>query len=140
MSEISSEDKPLRVAVVGAGPSGFYATEALIKSNHSVKVDLLDRLPSPFGLVRSGVAPDHPKLKQSILVYQKIAQSSDFNFVGNVTVGEDVSVDELRQIYHAVILTCGAETDRTLGIPLNRVCREDKSLFMGIAKMKPVVR
>jgi len=117
MSTLGTEQNPLRIAIVGAGPSGFYAAEALIKSKPLVQVDLIERLPSPFGLVRSGVAPDHPKLKQAILVYQKIAQSPDFNFVGNVTVGKDISVAELHTFYHAVILTCGAETDRTLGIP-----------------------
>jgi len=106
----------LRVAVVGSGPSGFYTTEALIKSGHPVRVDLFERLPAPYGLVRYGVAPDHPKLKQAIQVYEKIAQSPEFTFVGNVTVGRDLGIDELRQAYHAVVLTCGAETDRSLGI------------------------
>ena len=115
---VGSEQNPLKVAVVGAGPSGFYASEALIRSDLNVEIDLLERLPSPYGLVRSGVAPDHPKLKQAILVYDKIASNnSELNYIGNVTVGKDVSVDELRQTHHAVILTCGAETDRKLGIP-----------------------
>jgi ferredoxin--NADP+ reductase len=117
MSTLGSEDNPLKVAVVGSGPSGFYAAEALLKSGHKVRVDMFERLPSPFGLVRSGVAPDHPKLKQSILVYDKIAQSPGFAFLGNVTVGCDVTVEELRAHYHAVVFTCGAETDRRLGIP-----------------------
>ena len=107
---------PLRVAVVGAGPSGFYAAEALLKSDAAVEVDLLERLPSPYGLVRSGVAPDHPKLKQSIEVYKKIAAHEDLRFFGNVAVGADVRPEELRELYHAVIYTCGAETDRRLGI------------------------
>ena len=111
------QTEPLRVAVVGSGPSGFYTTEALIKSGQPVSVDLFERLPAPFGLVRYGVAPDHPKLKQAIGVYEKIARSPQFNFVGNVTVGRDLSVDELRDAFHAVVLTCGAETDRRLGIP-----------------------
>jgi len=114
---IGSESNPLRVAIVGSGPSGFYATEALIKSELKVEIDLIERLPSPFGLVRSGVAPDHPKLKQAIEVYKRIAQNPEFNFVGNVRVGKDVSAKELQEIYHAVIYTCGAETDRKLGIP-----------------------
>ncbi len=114
---VGSESNPLRVAIVGSGPSGFYATEALIKSDLTVEIDLIERLPAPFGLVRSGVAPDHPKLKQAIEVYKKIAQNPEFNFVGNVTVGKDVSAKELQEMYHAVIYTCGAETDRKLGIP-----------------------
>ena len=107
----------MSVAIVGSGPSGFYSTEALIKSGVDVEIDLIDRLPAPYGLVRNGVAPDHPKLKQAIEVYKKIAQSNEFNFVGNVTVGRDIEAEELQQTYHAVIYTCGAETDRKLGIP-----------------------
>jgi ferredoxin--NADP+ reductase len=112
-----TEQNPLRVAVVGSGPSGFYTTEALIKSEHVVRIDMLERLPAPYGLVRYGVAPDHPKLKQAILVYDKIAQSREFNFLGNVTVGRDIKVDELLRTHHAVVFTCGAETDRRLAIP-----------------------
>ena len=117
MSSPGDESNPLRVAIVGSGPSGFYATEALIKSGQKVEIDLIERLPAPFGLVRNGVAPDHPKLKQAIEVYKKIAQSPEFNFVGNVTVGEDIKAEELQQTHHAVMYTCGAETDRKLGIP-----------------------
>ena len=116
MSQLGTEAAPLRVAVVGAGPSGFYATEALLKSEVAAQVDLIERLPSPYGLVRSGVAPDHPKLKQSIEVYKKVAALEGFRFFGNVTVGKDVTPQELRDIYYAVIYTCGAETDRRLGI------------------------
>ncbi len=114
---VGSESHPLRVAIVGSGPSGFYASEALIKSDLVVEIDLIERLPAPFGLVRSGVAPDHPKLKQAIEVYKKIAQNPEFNFVGNVTVGKDIKATQLQESYHAVIYTCGAETDRKLGIP-----------------------
>ncbi len=117
MSSLGTESNPLKVAIVGSGPSGFYATEALIKSDRTVEIDLIERLPAPFGLVRSGVAPDHPKLKQAIQVYKKIAENPEFNFVGNVTVGKDIKAEELQQTHHAVIYTCGAETDRKLGIP-----------------------
>lgn len=118
MSQPGSADNPLQVAIVGSGPSGFYATEALIKSDPNVRIDMIERLPAPYGLVRNGVAPDHPKLKQAILLYDKIASNSgEFNYLGNVTVGRDLSVDELCRHYHAVIFTCGAETDRKLGIP-----------------------
>ena len=116
MSNLGTADAPLKMAVVGAGPSGFYASEALIKSGLVVRIDLIERLPAPFGLVRSGVAPDHPKLKQAIEVYKKIAQQPELNYVGNVTVGLDVTSDELKDIYHAVIYTSGAESDRRLGI------------------------
>jgi ferredoxin--NADP+ reductase len=117
MSDVGSEQNPMRAAIVGSGPSGFYATEALIRSEPAVLVDMFERLPSPFGLVRSGVAPDHPKLKKAIGVYEKLAGSPEFRFLGNVTVGRDISVEELKNCYHAVVFTCGAETDRKLGIP-----------------------
>ena len=116
MSRLGEAERSLRIAIVGAGPSGFYAAEALIKSGLCVRIDLIERLPAPFGLVRNGVAPDHPKLKQAIETYKKIAQNTEFNYLGNVTVGHDVTADELRQTYHAVIYTCGAESDRRLGI------------------------
>ena len=115
---LGTEENPLRVAIIGAGPSGFYASEALIRSDLNVEIDLIERLPAPYGLVRSGVAPDHPKLKQAIKVYDKIASENDeLNYIGNVTVGKDITIDELNQTHHAIILTCGAETDRRLGIP-----------------------
>ncbi len=117
MSTLGTEQNPLRAAIVGSGPSGFYATEALLKAQPVVWVDMYERLPAPFGLVRNGVAPDHPKLKEPIRVYQRIAESPKFRFLGNVAVGRDVSVQELMACYHAVVFTCGAETDRKLGIP-----------------------
>ena len=117
MASPGTESNPLRVAIIGSGPSGFYATEALFRSSLDVRVDMLERLPNPYGLVRSGVAPDHPKLKQAIQVFDKIAESPHFNFIGNVTVGRDISVEDLKRTHHALIFTCGAETDRRLGIP-----------------------
>ena len=80
MSKLGTEQNPVRAAIVGSGPSGFYATEALFRSEPVVLVDMFERLPSPFGLVRSGVAPDHPKLKQPIQVYQRIADTPQFRF------------------------------------------------------------
>jgi ferredoxin/flavodoxin---NADP+ reductase len=111
---LGSPDNPLRIAIVGSGPSGFYAAEALLKLSLTVRVDMFERLPVPFGLVRYGVAPDHPKLKLPTLVFDKIAQSPGFNFFGNVTVGRDISIEQLQQTHHAVLLTCGAESDRRL--------------------------
>jgi ferredoxin--NADP+ reductase len=105
------------VAIVGAGPSGFYAAESLLKSGLVVRVDMIERLPAPFGLVRHGVAPDHPKLKEAIAVYDRIARSPEFRFFGNITVGRDVTVEALRAAYHAVVFASGAETDRRLGVP-----------------------
>jgi ferredoxin--NADP+ reductase len=117
MSDSGSGVEPQHVAVVGSGPSGFYASEALLKSGHAIHVDLIERLPAPFGLVRYGVAPDHPKLKEAILAYQGIARLPRFSLLGNVTVGRDVTVEELLAHYHAVVFSCGAETDRRLGVP-----------------------
>ncbi len=115
-TELGTSARPLRVAVIGAGPAGFYTTEALLRGERSVQVDLFDRLPTPYGLVRAGVAPDHQKLKAAIRVYEKIAQRQGFAFRGNVTVGRDVSIEDLRQFYDAVVLSYGAETDKRLGI------------------------
>ena len=109
-------ERPLRVAVVGSGPSGFYAAQALLDSNLVVDVAMYDRLPAPFGLVRYGVAPDHARIKNVIRVYEKTASHERFSFYGNVTVPDDMTVPELRTFHDAVILACGAETDRNLGI------------------------
>ncbi|HEY1313180.1 MAG TPA: NAD(P)-binding protein [Steroidobacteraceae bacterium] len=113
---LGSAENPLHVAIVGSGPSGFYAAEALLKSSLTVRVDMIERLPVPFGLVRYGVAPDHPRLKQPTLVFDKIAQSPGFTFLGNVTVGRDISLEQLQSTHHAVLFACGAESDRRLGL------------------------
>ena len=113
-----SADSPLRVAIVGSGPAGFYAADHLLRREEvAVEVDMLDRLPTPFGLVRGGVAPDHPKIKSVIRVYEKTAAREGFRFFGNVELGRDVSPAELAERYHAVIYAYGSETDRHLGIP-----------------------
>ncbi len=108
---------PLRIAIVGAGPSGFYAAEALQKASPGIAIDLYDRLPTPFGLVRGGVAPDHPKIKSVTRVYERIAAQPGFRFVGHVEIGTDITVAELRAQYDALIMATGAQTDRQLGIP-----------------------
>ena len=108
---------PLRVAIVGAGPSGFYAAEHLLKQDRPVAVDLFDRLPTPFGLVRGGVAPDHPKIKSVTRIYDKVAAHPAFRFFGNVTAGRDITAEELLRHYHAVVWSVGAEADRALDIP-----------------------
>jgi ferredoxin--NADP+ reductase len=117
MSQLGSESLPLRVAIVGSGPSGYYAAEALFKAEPVVDVDMFDRLPTPFGLVRGGVAPDHPKIKSVTRIYDRISANERFRFLGNVTIGRDISVAELQQHYDAVLFACGAETDNRLGIP-----------------------
>jgi ferredoxin--NADP+ reductase len=107
----------LRVAIVGSGPAGFYAAEALQKAAPGIRIDLIDRLPTPFGLVRGGVAPDHPKIKSVTRIFDRIASQPGFRFLGHVRVGEDVSVEELRARYDVLILCYGADSDRTLGVP-----------------------
>jgi ferredoxin--NADP+ reductase len=109
---------PLRVAIVGSGPAGFYAAEHLLRTDAlDFEVDMFDRLPTPFGLVRAGVAPDHPKIKSVIRVYEKTAAREGFRFFGNVEVGRDLSGAELARRYSAVIYAYGAPTDRHLAIP-----------------------
>ncbi|GAX76390.1 hypothetical protein CEUSTIGMA_g3835.t1 [Chlamydomonas eustigma] len=108
----------LRVAIVGTGPAGFYTASQLLKRlGSSVHIDLIDRLPTPFGLVRSGVAPDHQDTKNVTHQYTSIARDERCSFFGNVTLGRDVSLRELRDMYNAVVLAYGAESDRKLGIP-----------------------
>jgi ferredoxin--NADP+ reductase len=115
---IGTEEKPLRVAIVGSGPAGFYTAEHVLKHEGThAEVDMFDRLPTPYGLVRFGVAPDHPKIKSVIRVYEKTAARPEFRFFGNVEVGTDVTVEELRERYHAVVFAYGTATDRQLGIP-----------------------
>ncbi len=119
MSAIGTEDNPLRVAIAGAGPAGFYAAGQLLRKNAEevVEVDMLDRLPTPWGLVRAGVAPDHPNIKAVSRVYEKTARHPGFRFLGNVELGRDLDPDDLRRHYHAVIYAVGAQTDRRMGIP-----------------------
>lgn len=105
-------------AVVGSGPAGFYTAEALEKAyGDKARIDILDRYPVPYGLIRFGVAPDHQSLKAVSKRYDKVAESAGVDFIGNVTVGKDVSVAELLDLYDAVILATGAPHDRKLGIP-----------------------
>lgn len=118
MSKIGSDVRPLRVAIIGAGPAGFYAAEHLYKQRDLVvEVDMYDRLPTPYGLVRNGVAPDHQKIKSVTKVFDRVAQSPGFRFFGYVELGSDVSVDDLRRFYHQIVYTTGAQTDRNLNIP-----------------------
>jgi ferredoxin--NADP+ reductase len=104
-----------RIAVIGAGPAGFYAADQLLKAGFAV--DLLDRLPTPYGLVRAGVAPDHPKIKSVTRMYDKTAAGAGFRYFGNVELGRDVTREELLDRYHAVVYAVGTATDNRLGIP-----------------------
>lgn len=118
MSQVGTETNPLRVAVIGSGPSGFYAAEFLLKQKDlAVEIDMFERLPTPFGLVRGGVAPDHQKIKGVTKVYDRIAQNENFRFFGNVNFGTDVTRADLQKYYHAVIYAVGSSSDNKLGIP-----------------------
>ncbi|XP_014661191.1 NADPH:adrenodoxin oxidoreductase, mitochondrial isoform X3 [Setaria italica] len=109
--------EPLHVCVVGSGPAGFYTADRMLKSHEGAQVDIIDRLPTPFGLVRSGVAPDHPETKIVVNQFSRVAANGSCSFFGNVTLGRDISLSELRKTYHVVVLAYGAESDRSLGIP-----------------------
>jgi ferredoxin--NADP+ reductase len=115
----STADAPagLRVAVVGSGPAGFYAAAALLASDLDVAVDMIERLPTPWGLVRLGVAPDHPNIKAVSRAFERTAKQPGFRFFGDVEVGRHVTHEELVAFYDAVIYAVGAQTDRQLGIP-----------------------
>ena len=118
MSAIGTPERPLCVAVVGSGPSGFYAAEALLKApGLTVRVDVFDRLPTPYGLVRGGVAPDHQKIKSVIAVYDRVASDPRIRFFGNVKLGQDVAVADLRARYDQIVYAVGCESDRRMGIP-----------------------
>ena len=115
---LGTASRPLNVAVVGSGPSGFYAAAALFKTDGlEVQVDLFDRPPTPFGLVRGGVAPDHPKIKSVAAQYEKTAADPRFRFFGNVKLGQDIQVSDLEEMYDCIIYAMGCESDRKLDIP-----------------------
>ncbi|MFM9032799.1 MAG: FAD-dependent oxidoreductase [Mycobacterium sp.] len=117
--------RPYYVAIVGAGPSGYFAAASLLRFGDSsvadggpdVHIDMLEMLPTPWGLVRSGVAPDHPKIKSISRTFEKTAADPRFRFFGNITVGQDVSADDLADRYDAVVYAVGTQSDRTMGIP-----------------------
>lgn len=118
MNDPGTPSHPIRVAIIGAGPAGFFAADALLRSKeHTVQVDMYDRLPTPFGLVRSGVAPDHQKIKAVTKQFDRVARRPEFRFFGNVTLGEHVTAPELADFYHAMLYSTGAQTDRDLNIP-----------------------
>ncbi|MEA2141675.1 MAG: ferredoxin/flavodoxin---NADP+ reductase, partial [Solirubrobacteraceae bacterium] len=104
-----------RVAILGAGPAGFYSADQLLKAGF--EVDLYDRLPTPYGLVRAGVAPDHPKIKSVTRIYDKTATHEAFRYFGGVELGRDVTREELLERYDAVLYAIGTATDNRLGIP-----------------------
>src|SRR5438034_410595 len=118
MTRPGTDAQPLRVAIVGAGPTGFYATDQLFRQPGLVaEVDMYDRVPTPYGLVRAGVAPDHQKIKAVTAVFDKVAANPRFRFFGGVELGRHVSVEDLRAHYHMLLYTTGAQTDRRMAIP-----------------------
>ena len=118
MAQVGTDTQPLRVAIFGSGPAAFYAAEHLFKQkNLVIEVDMFDRLPTPFGLVRGGVAPDHLKIKTVTKVFDGIASNPRFRFFGNVQFGKDVKLAELKEHYHLILYATGAQTDRRMGIP-----------------------
>ncbi len=118
MTQPGTEAQPLRVAIVGAGPAGYYAADHLLRQDSVVvEVDMIDRLPTPYGLVRAGVAPDHQKIKSVTAAFDKVAAHPRFRFHGGVDFGKDVTVADLRRHYHQILYSTGAQTDRRMGIP-----------------------
>ncbi len=108
---------PTRIAIIGAGPAGFFTAEALLKGDDRVAVDMINNLPAPYGLVRDGVAPDHQAIKSVARVYRKILARDEVRYFGNVTLGEDVTLEDLRSRYDQIVYALGAQSDRRLGIP-----------------------
>src|SRR5262249_48009655 len=108
----------LRVALVGAGPAGYYAADHLLRQDKQViEVDMIDRLPTPYGLVRAGVAPDHQKIKSVTAAFDKVAAHPRFRFFGGIELGKDVTTADLKRHYHQIVYSTGAQTDRRMGIP-----------------------
>src|SRR5271169_4120090 len=112
-----TDEPPIRIAVIGSGPAGFYAAGHLLKDSTGLfEVDMLERLPTPWGLVRSGVAPDHPKIKSVTRIYERTAAHPRFRYFGNISFGVDVGRRELLEHYHAIVYATGSPNDRRLGI------------------------
>ena len=118
----------MSVAIIGAGAGGFYTAAALIKALPDCRVDVFDKLPTPYGLIRGGIAPDHQSSKKIAKVFERAALADNVRFLGNVEIGQDITLTELRSLYDAVVLATGASTDRSLGIP-----GEDKDGVFGSA-------
>ena len=118
MTPLGTSENPVRVAIIGSGPAGFYTAEHLFRQSElCVSVDMFERLPMPFGLVRFGVAPDHQKIKNVTKSFDRVASRAEFRFFGNVDFGTDITLEDLRRHYDAVCFTTGAQTDRSMGIP-----------------------
>ncbi|MCX5041972.1 FAD-dependent oxidoreductase [Aldersonia sp. NBC_00410] len=114
---MTDQTRPLRVAIVGAGPAGIYAADALMKSDVTISIDLFERMPAPFGLIRYGVAPDHPRIKGIVNALHKVLDKPEVRLLGNIDYGTDITLEDMRRFYDAVIFSTGANADRALEIP-----------------------
>lgn len=110
-------NSPVRVAVIGSGPAGIYASDLLVKSELDVQIDLFEKMPAPFGLIRYGVAPDHPRIKGIVQSLHNVMEKEEIRFLGNVEIGRDITVEELREYYDAIIFATGATADKALNLP-----------------------
>jgi ferredoxin--NADP+ reductase len=118
MSNLGTESRPLRVAIIGAGPAGFYTAEHLLKQKQvHIEVDLFDRLPTPYGLVRGGVAPDHQKIKSVTKAYERTAKKSGFRYFGYVEFGTDIHLPDLKAHYHQIVFATGTQAGKLLNVP-----------------------
>src|SRR5205814_7645840 len=118
MEQLATSVRPLRIAIIGASPAGFYAAETLLNKRDVVlTIDIFNRFPTPFGLVRDGVAPDHQSIKAVIRVFDKVLADPRVRYFGNVTYGVDIHHKELKQFYDQIIYAVGAKADRSMGIP-----------------------
>ena len=118
MTQPGTDSNPLRVVIIGSGPAAFYAADHLLKQpGLAVEVDMIERLPTPFGLVRGGVAPDHQKIKSATKIYDQAAADPRFRFYGNVEFGRHLKLADLKNHYHQILFATGAQTDRRMGIP-----------------------
>lgn len=116
-SHSTTSSSPLRVAIIGSGPAAFYTADSLLKASPTIEIDMYERLITPYGLVRGGVAPDHPKIKSVTKVYERIASNPRFRYLGGVTFGEDVTRADLEAHYHQIVYAVGAQADRKMNIP-----------------------
>ena len=131
MSTLGTPEHPLRIAVIGSGPAGFYTADHFLKKpDLTVTVDMYDCLPTPYGLVRFGVAPDHEKIKKVTRMFDKVAAKEAFRFFGNVDVGKHVTLDDLKRYYHQICFSTGAQTDKQMGIP------GESSFRLSVQKLK----
>ena len=116
-ADVHASNQPARIAVIGSGPAGIYASDLLVKSELDVQIDLFEKMPAPFGLIRYGVAPDHPRIKGIVQSLHNVMEKNEIRFLGNIEVGRDITVDEMHEYYDAIIFATGATQDKAMGLP-----------------------